>query len=308
MNPAPTKEIQGVYCAAATPVTEAGAVDHAVFAAHCKALLAEGCHGIAMLGTTGEANSFGLAERQEMLERVIEAGIEPLRLLPGTAQTNVADTLALTRHAVQAGVKGVVLLPPFYYKGVSDEGLFRFYAEVIEGVGSSALRVILYHIPPIAQVGLSLELIGRLRDAFPGIVVGIKDSSGQFDNMKSLTEAFPGFSVLSGADPLMLPLLIAGGAGCITSSSNLVAAHLRIVFDGWSKPEDAERVAEAQKRIEAWRNLTNAYVQIPTVKAMLARRRSHAGWLRVRPPLVELDEQQKADIWARMEALEEGRQ
>jgi len=305
MNPALTTEIHGVYCAAATPVTETGAVDHTVFAAHCKALLAEGCHGIAMLGTTGEANSLGLAERQEMLERVIEAGIEPSRLLPGTSQTNVADTLALTRHAVQAGVKGVVLLPPFYYKGVSDEGLFRFYAEVIEGVGSDALRVVLYHIPPIAQISISPELIGRLRDDFPGIVVGIKDSSGQFENMESLAKAFPGFSVLSGADPLMLPLLKAGGAGCITSSSNLVASDLRTVFDGWCKSEEAERVAGAQKRIEAWRNLTNAYVQIPTVKTMLARRRNHAGWSRVRPPLVELDEQQKDDVWTRMSALEE---
>lgn len=305
MNTATRTEIHGVFCAAATPVTEEGKPDHAVFAEHCRALLREGCDGIAMLGTTGEANSFGIAERQGLLDAVIAAGIEPGRLMPGTSQTNVADTVALTRHAVDAGVKAAVVLPPFYYKGVSDEGLFRFYAEVIEGVGSADLRVVLYHIPPIAQIGLSLELVGRLVEAFPGVVVGIKDSSGKLESMQAYAAAFENFAVLSGADPFMLPLLRSGGAGCITSSSNLIAADLRIVFDHWHDASMADRVEAAQKRIESWRNLTNAYVQLPTVKAMLARRRNHAGWVRVRPPLLPLTESEQADVWAQMDALEE---
>ena len=303
-NPATKLPIHGVFCASATPVLADGTPDHATFATHCRALLAEGCDGIALLGTTGEANSFSIGQRMELVEKVIATGIDPARLMPGTSQTNVADTVALTRHALDAGVKASVVLPPFYYKGVSDEGLFRFYAEVIEGVRSDALRVVLYHIPPIAQVGLSLELTGRLLEAFPGIVVGIKDSSGKLESMQAFASSFENFSVLAGADPFMLPLLRSGGAGCITSSSNLIAKHLRVVFDNWFDPVKTAEVDAAQARINAWRDLSNAYVQLPTIKAMLAKRRSHDGWTRVRPPLVELTSNEIATVWARMDELE----
>lgn len=304
MNPASTLPISGVFCASATPVLEDGTPDHAAFATHCQGLLDEGCDGIALLGTTGEANSFSIAQRQALLEKVIASGIDPQRLMPGTSQTNVADTVTLMRHAVDAGVKATVVLPPFYYKGVSDEGLFRFYAEAIEGVGSNDLRVVLYHIPPIAQVGLSIELVGRLLAAFPGIVVGIKDSSGKLESMQAFTSAYQNFSVLAGADPFMLPLLRSGGAGCITSSSNLIGKHLRVVFDNWFDPAQNDKVDAAQARINAWRDLSNAYVQLPTIKAMLAKRRNHAGWTRVRPPLVELTAAEIGKVQAQMAELE----
>ena len=305
MNPARALPISGVFCAAATPILASGEPDHDSFAAHCKALLEEGCDGIALLGTTGEANSFSIAQRQNLLAALVAAGVDPRRLIPGTSQTNVADSIALTRHAVELGVAAAVVLPPFYYKGVSDEGLFRFYAELIEGVGSDRLKIVLYHIPPISQVGLSADLIARLRADFPEIVIGIKDSSGDLEHMQGLAERFPGFSVFSGADPFMLPLLRAGGAGCITSSSNLIAGHLRFVFDHWFDPAQVEVVDAAQQRIDAWRNLSNAYVQLPTIKAMLARRRRHDGWTRVRPPLVELTRDQVDTVWAQMQSLEE---
>lgn len=296
--------ISGVFCAAATPITADDVPDHASFADHCKALLEEGCDGIALLGTTGEANSFSIAERKSILEKITASGVSADVLLPGTGHTSVGDTVELTRHAVEMGVKGVVLLPPFYYKGVSDEGLFRSYAKVIEGVGSDDLRIVLYHIPPIANVPISHALIARLIEAFPEIVVGIKDSSGKLESMLELAKAFPGFSVLAGADPFMLPLLRAGGAGCITSSSNLIAADLRIVFDGWNDPAKADEVEAAQQRIGTWRNLTNSYVQLPTVKAMLARRRGNKDWRHVRAPLVGLDAAQCEDVWAQMAQLE----
>jgi 4-hydroxy-tetrahydrodipicolinate synthase len=304
MTPEMSHAVSGVFCAAATPLLADDAPDHASLAEHCKALLEEGCDGIALLGTTGEANSFGIGERKTILERLLAAGVPAGVLLPGTGHTSVPDTIELTRHAVEAGVRGVVMLPPFYYKGVSDEGLFRAYARVIEGVGRDQLKVVLYHIPPTANVPISHALIARLREAFPGIVVGIKDSSGSLESMTGTAQAFPGFSVLSGADPFMLPLLRAGGAGCITSSSNLIAADLRIVFDNWNDPAKGDAVEAAQARIEAWRNLTNAYVQLPTVKAMLARRRNNGGWMRVRPPLIELDDAQRDDVWAQMARLE----
>ena len=304
MNPTRLLPISGVFCASATPVLENGAPDHAAFAAHCKALIEEGCDGVALLGTTGEANSFSIAQRQDLLEKVIAAGLDPQRLLPGTSQTNVPDSVTLVKHAVAAGVKACVVLPPFYYKGVSDEGLFRFYAELIEGVGRDDLRVVLYHIPPIAQIGISLELTARLREAFPGIIVGVKDSSGKIESMEAFAKAFENFSVLAGADPFMLPLLRAGGAGCITSSSNLIGKHLRVVFDNWFDATQSEKVDAAQARINAWRDLSNAYVQLPTIKAMLAKRRNHPGWTRVRPPLVELTASELDTVWAKMAELE----
>jgi len=304
MNPATKLPISGVYCASATPILADGTPDHENFAIHAKALIAEGCDGIALLGTTGEANSFSIAQRQALLDNVIAAGVDPQRLLPGTSQTNVADSAALVRHAVEAGVKACVVLPPFYYKGVSDEGLFRFYAELIEATKSDALRIVLYHIPPIAQVGISVELIARLREAFPGIIVGIKDSSGKLESMQNYASSFEDFSVLAGADPFMLPLLRSGGAGCITSSSNLIGKHLRVVFDNFHDESQNDRVEQAQQRINAWRDLSNAYVQLPTVKAMLAKRRNHQGWTRLRPPLVELTEAEIATVWARMDELE----
>lgn len=293
----------GVNCAAATPVGADGKPDLRLFVDHCRALLREGCHGIAVLGTTGEANSFSVAERRSLVDAVAAAGIPPAVLLPGTSSCNVAETVELTRHAVQAGARGSVLLPPFYYKGVSDEGLFRFYAEVIEGVADDRLRVFLYHIPQVTQVPLGHDLIARLLAAFPGIVAGIKDSSGDLANMQAMVARFPGFAVLAGADPMLLPLLRAGGAGCITATSNLRADALRVVWEGWNDPARTAEVEAAQDRINAWRTLTNSYVQLPTVKAMVARARGDLGWLNLRPPLVRLTEAECQAVWAEMARL-----
>ncbi|WP_407924873.1 dihydrodipicolinate synthase family protein [Devosia aurantiaca] len=169
---------------------------------------------------------------------------------------------------------------------------------------SNALRIVLYHIPPIAQIGISIELTARLREAFPGVIVGVKDSSGKIESMEAFAKAFENFSVLAGADPFMLPLLRSGGAGCITSSSNLIGKHLRVVFDNWFDPAQSEKVEAAQARINAWRDLSNAYVQLPTIKAMLAKRRNHSGWTRVRPPLLELTEAERDVVWGQMAKLE----
>lgn len=183
--------IEGVFCAAATPLKQDGTPDLRLFGAHARALLEEGCHGVALLGSTGEAASFGLRERMDLLEAALAAGVPTDALLPGTSVPSVTDTIALTRHAVEAGARGVVMLPPFYYKAFTDEGLFRFYAQVIEGVADDRLRIVLYHIPMLTGVPISHALIARLRDTFPGTVVGIKDSDGKIENMQAMSAAFP---------------------------------------------------------------------------------------------------------------------
>ncbi len=296
--------IEGVYCAAATPLKSDGTPDLDLFGKHTKALIEEGCHGIAMLGSTGEANSFGVRERMDLVDAALKGGTLPDQLLPGTSSNAVTDAVEMTRHAVQAGVKGVVMLPPFYYTAFSDESLFRFYASIIEKVNDSRLKIVLYHIPMLTGVPISHSLIQMLIDAFPDTVVGIKDSDGKIENMHAISTRFPGFGVLAGADPLLLPVLQGGGAGCITASSNLVARELRIVYDHWNDPTKADEVKAAQEVIVAWRNLTNSYTQLPTVKTMLARRRGDLGWLNVHPPFSPLSREEADKVWATMDQLE----
>lgn len=292
--------ITGVYCAAATPIRADLSPDLEAFAAHCRWLIAEGCTGVALLGTTGEANSFSSAERKAILEAALAAGLTPDQLLPGTGVANIPETIDLTRHALAQGVSRVVMLPPFYYKGVSDEGLYAAYARVIEGVADARLRIVLYHIPQMSGLAISHDLIERLRAAFPQTVVGIKDSAGKLDNMQAMIARFPGFSVLAGADPLLLPLMQIGGAGCITATSNLVARDLAVVCAGANDPSQTEAVARAQTRIEAFRNLSNAYVQLPAIKAMIRFQTGNPGWSRLRPPLMDLSEAERADLRAKL--------
>ena len=287
---------RGVFSAALTPVTEALAPDHALFVTHCRRLLDEGCDGIALLGTTGEANSFSSDERRALLEAVVAAGIAPDRLLPGTGVAALTETVALTRHALSLGVTTVVMLPPFYYKGVTEDGLFAAYAEVVERVADPRLRVVLYHIPQMSAVPIPFPVIARLRAAFPGTFAGIKDSAGDLANMEALVEAFPGLAVLAGADPLMLPLLREGGAGCITATSNLVAADLAFVFRNFADPARTAEVEAAQARIVAMRNRASRFAQMASLKALLAQRTGEAGWHRLRPPLLPLSEAERSAL------------
>ena len=296
--------IEGVYCAAATPLKSDGTPDLELFGKHTKALIEEGCHGIAMLGSTGEASSFGVRERMDLVDAALKGGTLPDQLLPGTSSCSVTDAVTMTRHAVQAGVKGVVMLPPFYYTAFSDQSLFRFYAQIIEKVNDTRLKVVLYHIPMLTGVPISHTLIDMLIKAFPDTVVGIKDSDGKIENMHAISARFPGFGVLAGADPLLLPVLQGGGAGCITASSNVVARELRVVYDHWNDPAMAAEVKAAQDVIVAWRNLTNAYTQLPTVKTMLAKRRGDLGWLNVHPPFSPLSRDEAEKVWATMDQLE----
>jgi 4-hydroxy-tetrahydrodipicolinate synthase len=190
------------------------------------------------------------------------------------------------------------MLPPFYYKGVSDDGLFASYARVVERIGDARLRVVLYHIPPMSAVPIGFKLIERLRTRYPGTFSGIKDSSGDLGNMQALVREFPGLAVLAGADPLMLPLLKEGGAGCITATSNLVAADLAFIFRHHADPARAVEVEAAQARIVAARNLASRFPQIASLKVLLAARTNSPGWRRLRPPLMPLTQEEAAALLA----------
>ena len=288
----------GVFSAALTPLDAELAPDHARFIAHCRYLLDQGCDAIAMLGTTGEANSFSVSERTALLEAVIAGGIKPNRLLPGTGVAAFTETIALTRHALSVGVDTVVMLPPFYYKGVTDDGVYASYSEVVQRIGDARLKIVLYHIPQMSAQPISHALIERLRAAYPATFVGIKDSSGDFANMTAMVERFPGFTVLVGADPLLLPLLRKGGAGCITATSNLIARDLAYVYRHFRDSDDDAALKAAQARIVSARELVSRFPQMASLKALVAERTGHAGWQRLRPPLEFLPSAQVKELLA----------
>jgi 4-hydroxy-tetrahydrodipicolinate synthase len=286
MAQAPT--FAGVIAPVLTPFGEADEPDGERLLNHARWLLKDGCTGLAPFGTTSEANSLGLDERMELLETLVEGGIDPRKLMPGTGLCALSDAVVLTRHAVEAGCGGVLMLPPFYYKGPSEEGLFRFFAEVIEAVGDARLKVYLYHIPPVAQVGFSLSLVGRLIKAYPGTVVGLKDSSGDWNNTASLLDAYPGFEIFPGSEVFLLAALRKGAAGCISATCNVSAAQIRRLYDSWKTPE-AEQL---QADVAALRKAIQAFPMIPALKALLAHYRRDAAWAKVRPPFVELAQAQ----------------
>lgn len=274
--------------------------DAARFVRHCRWLLAQGV-GLAVFGTNSEANSLSVAEKLTLLEALVQAGLPPARMMPGTGCCALTDTVALTREAVRLGCAGVLMLPPFYYKGVSDDGLFRSYAEIIERVADPTLRVYLYHIPPVSQIALSLALIERLLRVYPGTVAGIKDSSGDWTNTQAMLERFQaqGFAVFAGSETFLLATLRGGGAGCITATGNVNPQPIAELARRW---QDADAPAQ-QAALDTVRATVQRFPMIPALKAIVAHYAADPPWSRVRPPLVELSASEQAELVQALDRL-----
>ena len=290
----------GVYAAALTPVTSDMDPDIDLMAAHCRWLLDNGCDGLAILGTTGEANSFGLKERIGILNRLAEAGIPGGILMPGTGACALPDAIALTRVAMDNGAGGVLMLPPFYYKNPSDDGLFAAYSEVIQKIGDEALRLCLYHFPQMSGVPIPYSLIERLLKEYPGTVVGMKDSSGDLDNMIGAAKNFPGFAVFAGSDELMLPLLEAGGAGCITACANVGFKLAGELYQGWTNGDDVQAIHET---LTAVRHTIVKFPLSTALKTLMARHSGNDGWLNIRPPLMRMNDADRNALYETFDAI-----
>lgn len=297
-----TATTSGIFAAALTPLHEDLSPDHALFARHCRWLLANGCDGLSILGTTGEANSFSREERIEMLDRLLAAGVPAGRLLPGTGCCAIPDTVALSRHATVHGAAGVLVLPPFYYKGVSDDGVFAAYSEVIERVGDGRLRLYLYHFPQMTAVPIGQRLIERLLRRYPGIVAGMKDSSGDLAGMIATPRAFPGFRVLAGSDECLLPLLREGGAGCITAVGNVAAVLAAKVLKAHGA-RDAQAAEAAQAKLNAVRVAISAHPLSAALKEIMAAHSGIESWRTVRPPLMRLTAAEVAALTSALDRL-----
>ena len=300
-NASAPQRLRGVLSPVVTPFKADLSPDAARFVRHCKWLLANGCAGLAVFGTNSEANSLSAEERMVLLEELMQAGVPAAKLVPGTGCCALTDTVRLSAHATALGCAGVLMLPPFYYKGVSDEGVYRSFAETIERVGDARLAVYLYHIPPVSQVPVSFAVIERLLDRYPGSVAGIKDSSGDWANTQALNERFGarGFDVFAGSQTFLLRNMRAGGAGCITAGANVNPGPIDRLFRTWQAPD-----AEAQQAaIDAVRAALQKFPMIAALKATVAHYAGDPDWRTVRPPLVELTPAQESELFAALQAL-----
>ncbi len=289
----------GVNAAVLTAMNADLSVDLDRMAAHSKWLLANGCNGLGILGTTGEANSLGVSERIAVMEGLVERGLPAARLMPGVGTPALTDTVLLARKAAELGCPGVLALPPFFYKNPSEDGLFAYFSEVIQRLGTGT-KIYLYHFPAQSAVPFTVPFIARLLKAYPGTVKGIKDSSGDFANTKSYVDAFAkdGFEVYAGDDGALHDLLDAGGAGCITAASNVGSALNGQVYAGWGT--DAGRAA--QLTLGAIRKAVTSAALIPGLKALVARNTGDPRWEAMRPPHMALSGEQKAKLFATFDA------
>lgn len=285
--------LKGVFSPVLTPFKSDYSPDPDRFARHCRWLIDQDV-GLAVFGTNSEANSLSVAEKRSLLDALLAAGISPARMMPGTGACALPDAIELTKHAVGAGCAGVLMLPPFYYKGVSDEGLYRNFSEVIERVGDERLRLYLYHIPPVSNVPITLGLIERLLAKYPGIVAGAKDSSGDWSNTKAMLDAFAksGFDVFAGSEVFLLDNMRNGGKGCITATGNVNPGAIDNVYRNWRGP-DADKL---QAGITATRNIVQKVPMIPALKAIIAHFGNDPQWKTVRPPLTELTAAHEAQV------------
>jgi 4-hydroxy-tetrahydrodipicolinate synthase len=293
--------LAGVLAPVLTPFTKDLAPDAERLARHCEWLLSRGCAALAPFGTTSEANSLSVDERERLLEELVAAQIPAEKLLPGTGCCALPDSVRLTALAARRRCAGVLMLPPFYYKGVSDDGLYRGFAEVIERVGDDSLRVYLYHIPPVAQVGIGPKLVERLLRAYPQIVAGMKDSSGDFENTRKMIELFAkdGFDVFVGSERFLLANLRLGGVGCITATGNVNPSAIGRLFREW-RSAGAEHL---QAELDVVRGAFEKVPVIPALKEVVAAHAGDPAWRTVRPPLHELAPPQRDALLAELRSV-----
>ena len=286
-RPAAGQAFRGIWPALLTPLNTDLSIDHATLAAHCQSLIARGCPGVTAFGTTGEGPSFSLAERKQTIEQLISSGIPAAQIMVSTSCAALPETLELTRHAVNAGVHGCLMLPPFFLKGVSDQGVIDCYRYVMDGMGNDLprLKLYLYHIPQVTGVGLSHQVIATLKAMYPDTILGIKDSACSTAHSVALADAFmKDLTVYVGFEPDLPEMGRRGSTGAISGLANFMprlVARLVMQADAPTTPADRERVVKLI-------GLLDDYSLMPALKGIMALLSSEPAWLRVRAPLVAL--------------------
>ena len=293
--------LKGVWCPTLMPLDERLEPETGKFIDHCAWALNEGCHGLVMFGTTGEANSFSVEERLRLLDAAIDAGLPADRMMVGTGCAALPDTVRLTRHAIDRGALGILMLPPFYYKGASDEALANSYDRVIDAVGAADFRLVLYHIPQVSGVPITPELVDLIKARHPKTLAGVKDSTGDWEHSKMLISRFSDLAVFPGAENLVADGLKIGGAGCISAGCNVNASAIRGLYEAALKGED---VTKKHNDVDLIRNILNRFDLIPAMKQMIADAKGDPGWARLRPPLTPLSKADAEALRAELQSLD----
>ena len=314
--------IRGVLAPVVTPFKADLSPDGQRLIAHCKWLLSQNC-GLAPFGTTSEANSLAAEERATLLDSLVAAGINTSRMMPGTGCCSITETVKLTAQAVKHGCAGVLMLPPFYYKEVSEEGLYRYFSEIVQRVGDTRLKIYLYHIPPVAVVGITTALVERLLKSYPNAIAGMKDSSGDWNNTKTFLDAFgvragravspdarsssdpatvtqTTFDVFVGSESFLLANMRNGGVGTISATANVNPAAIYKLYAEWTNA-DAD---DQQAKLNVVRDVfAEKYPMISALKQAIAIYANDPAWRMVRPPLVELTAEQAKTLAAELKAI-----
>jgi len=309
-NLPPSDRIRGVLAPVATPFKADLSPDPQRFIAHCQWLLSQNC-GLAPFGTTSEANSMSTSERISLLDALIAGGIDPSCMMPGTGCCSITETVELTAHAIRHGCAGVLMLPPFYYKSVSEEGLYRYFSEVVQRLGDARLRIYLYHIPPVAIVGVSVKLVERLLKAYPTAIAGMKDSSGDWNNTKTFLDAFAvragraisSFDVFVGSESFLLANMRNGGVGTISATANVNPAAIHKLYKQWNTAADADQQQAKLNVVREVFSSSKFLSMIAALKQAIAIHENDPEWARVRPPLVELTLEQGELLAADLKAI-----
>jgi 4-hydroxy-tetrahydrodipicolinate synthase len=310
-----TERIRGVLAPVVTPFKADLSPDPQRFIRHCQWLLSQNC-GLAVFGTNSEANSLSMEERARLLDELVAAGVDPSRIMPGTGCCSIMETVKLTAEAVGNGCAGVLMLPPFpfYYKDVSEEGLYRYFSEVAQRVGDARLRIYLYNIPPVAVVGITTGLVERLLAAYPNAIAGMKDSSGDWNNTKTFLDAFAArsaraartFDVFVGSESFLLANMRNGGAGTISATANVNPAAIYELYKKWNTADDTDNADQQQSKLNVVREVFSSRKfpsMIAALKQAIAIYTDDPAWRTVRPPLVELTPEQAKTLAEDLNAI-----
>jgi 4-hydroxy-tetrahydrodipicolinate synthase len=288
LDPSP---IRGLWCATLTPLAQDGAIDHARMAAHVRLLFAHGVDGVAPFGTTGEGPSFSVAERRAGLDALLAAGVPGSQIVTATGCAAFADAVALTRHALSVGSTRCLVLPPFFFKDLGDDAVYRYYATLIEAVGDPRLAIYLYHIPQFSGVPLRPDVVARLAADFPRVIAGVKDSGGDYNHTKMLLARVPQLSILVGTESHLPQLMRSGGAGTICGVANTFPEIVAPLLEPDVTPAD-------ERRIAAFVEVIFSFPFLPAFKAIKAAQTNDAAWRALRPPLFPLMEADRESLFA----------
>jgi 4-hydroxy-tetrahydrodipicolinate synthase len=277
-----SEQFKGIYAASLTPLNSDLTCDYAAYADHCKDLIAQGCSGVVLFGTTGEGSSFSVAERQKGIQAIVDRGIDPQKIIVSVGCPSIEDTVQLTQTALLAQCAAVLMMPPFFFKNVSDGGIIAFYREVIQKVNNPELKIFLYHIPQLSGVRISLDVIRTLHGEFPSTVIGMKESEGNLELVRAILKEFPHFQLLVGNETMIADAVSLGAVGGVSGIANICPQLICSLY----------KSTDRQAEIEAFMGILGSHPFISATKSVLEQQKG-ACWSFLRPPLAPLTSEHK---------------